>query len=207
MERGLLFRETTILHAYPFNWRDGTPLLSYAKRSWYIRTTAVKDKLLANNRINWNPDHIRTGRFGKWLENNVDWALSRERFWGTPLPIWVSEDGEQHCVGSVSELEELTQRDLSGLELHRPYVDEITFSKEGKVFKRVPYTVDVWFESGAMPYAQWHFLGDASNEDVRGAFRDNFPADYICEAIDQTRGWFYSLHALATLHRQRQRFG
>jgi isoleucyl-tRNA synthetase len=200
LEHGLLFRETTILHAYPFNWRDDTPLLSYAKRSWYIRTTALKEKLLANNdRINWYPDHIRTGRFGRWLEGNVDWALSRERFWGTPLPVWVSEDGDQHCVGSVSELEDLTGRDLSDLELHRPYVDEVTFVKDGKVFKRVPYTVDVWFESGAMPYAQWHFLGDASNEDVRRAFGDNFPADYICEAIDQTRGWFYSLHALATL--------
>ena len=196
LERGLLYRETRIKHAYPFCWRCKTPLLYYAKSSWYIRTTAVKDKLLENNQdINWYPGHIQTGRFGKWLENNVDWALSRERYWGAPLPIWVSEDGQDnHCVGSVAELEELTGQDFSELELHRPYVDDITFEKDGKTFRRLPYTVDVWFESGAMPYAQWHYPFE--NEDKLEA---NFPADYICEAIDQTRGWFYSLHAISTL--------
>ncbi len=201
LERGLMWKRGTLRHAYPFNWRDDTPLMNVAKRSWYIRTSALKDRLLANNdKVHWYPDHIRTGRFGKWLENNVDWALSRERFWGAPLPIWVSEDGsEQLCVGSVAELSVLTGRDLSGLELHRPYVDDITFERDGKTFRRVPYTVDVWFESGAMPYAQWHYQGQASSPEAAAALADNFPADYICEAVDQTRGWFYSLHALATL--------
>jgi isoleucyl-tRNA synthetase len=194
-ERGLLYREARIKHAYPFCWRCGTPLLYYAKSSWYLRTSSLKDKLISNNqKINWYPEHIKTGRFGKWLEGNVDWALSRERYWGAPLPIWISEDGqEQVCVGSVKELEQLTGKDLSNLELHRPYVDDIQFTKNGKTFKRVPYTVDVWFESGAMPYAQWHYPFENKSELAK-----NFPADYICEAIDQTRGWFYSLHALST---------
>ncbi len=199
--RGLMYRSGTVRHGYPFNWRDDTPLMNVAKRGWYIRTTAVKDLLLANNAvIGWHPEHMREGRFGRWLENNVDWALSRERYWGAPLPIWRSEDGEDAvCVGSVRELEELTGRDLAGLDLHRPYVDEVTFERGGKVYRREPYTVDVWFESGAMPYAQWHYLGDDSPPEVVERLRRNFPADYICEAVDQTRGWFYSLHALATL--------
>jgi isoleucyl-tRNA synthetase len=199
--RGLMYRSGTVRHGYPFNWRDDKPLMNVAKRGWYIRTTAVKDLLLSNNAvIGWHPEHMREGRFGRWLENNVDWALSRERYWGAPLPIWRSEDGEDVvCVGSVRELEELTGRDLSGLDLHRPYVDEVTFVKDGKLFRREPYTVDVWFESGAMPYAQWHYRGEESPPEVVEALRRNFPADYICEAVDQTRGWFYSLHALATL--------
>ena len=201
LDRGLMYHRTTIRHAYPFNWRDGKPLMNVAKKSWYIRTTAVKDKLLANNdAITWVPDSIRTGRFGRWLENNVDWAISRERYWGCPLPIWESEDGgDRVCVGSVAELEQLSGRDLSELELHRPYVDEVTFERDGRTYRRVPYTVDVWFESGAMPYAQRHYLGEASSPSDRAAFERSFPADYICEAIDQTRGWFYSLHALGTL--------
>jgi len=198
--RGLMYRAGTIRHGYPFNWRDGKPLMNVAKRGWYIRTTAVKDLLLKNNSvIGWHPEHVRDGRFGRWLENNVDWALSRERYWGAPLPIWRSEDGDTVCVGTVRELEELAGRDLSDLDLHRPYVDEVTFVKDGKLYRREPYTVDVWFESGAMPYAQWHYLGDDSPPEVVETFKRNFPADYICEAVDQTRGWFYSLHALATL--------
>ncbi len=192
---GSMFRSGRILHAYAFCWRDDTPLLFYAKNSWYIRTTLIKDKLLANNaRINWVPENVGTGRFGKWLENNIDWSLSRERYWGCPLPIWQSEDGDKICVGSVEELGRLAGRDLSGLDLHRPFVDEITFERDGKTFSRVPYTIDCWFESGAMPYAQWHYPFENQKE-----FLENFPADFICEAVDQTRGWFYTLHAIATL--------
>ncbi len=199
-ERGLMFRSGTILHSYPFNWRDGKPLMNVAKKSWYIKTTLLKDKLLeANADINWHPESIGTGRFGRWLENNVDWALSRERFWGTTMPIWESPSGKRICVGSVAELEEYVGRDLSDLDLHRPYVDEITFGHEGETYRRVPFVVDVWFESGAMPYAQWGYQGERSPEPVKKAFEESFPADYISEAIDQTRGWFYSLHALATL--------
>ena len=197
---GHMLDHGTIRHAYPFNWRDDKPLLNVAKKSWYIRTSVLKERLLElNDRIGWHPDHIRTGRFGKWLENNVDWALSRERYWGTPMPVWRAEDGETIVVGSVAELAELVGRDLTGLDLHRPAVDELTFERGGKTFRRVPYTVDVWFESGAMPYAQWHYIGEGSPPGAVEALADHFPADYICEAIDQTRGWFYSLHALATL--------
>lgn len=200
LERGLMFRSGTILHSYPFNWRDGKPLMNVAKKSWYIKTTEVKDRLLENNRdINWYPPGIGTGRFGRWLENNVDWALSRERFWGCTLPVWESESGRRVCVGSVKELEGYVGRDLSDLDLHRPFVDEITFTLDGETFRRLPYVVDVWFESGAMPWAQWGYQGELSPEAVQKHFADNFPADYICEAVDQTRGWFYSLHALATL--------
>jgi len=198
---GLMYRRDTIRHAYPFNWRDDQPLMNVAKKSWYIRTTKLKDELLANNdAVTWVPDHVRTGRFGKWLENNVDWAVSRERYWGCPLPVWEAEDGSDRiCVGSVAELAQLAGRDLSDLELHRPYVDDVVFEKGGRTYRRVPYTVDVWFESGAMPYAQHHYLGDGTAPEDRAAFERSFPADYICEAIDQTRGWFYSLHALGTL--------
>ncbi|HLF00514.1 MAG TPA: isoleucine--tRNA ligase [Anaerolineales bacterium] len=196
-DRGLLFRAETYLHTYPFCWRCGTPLLYYARSTWYIETTKFKEQLVGlNNTINWVPDHIRTGRFGNWLENNIDWALGRERYWGTALPVWVDEDGNMVCVGSVEELSKLAGRDLSDLDLHRPYVDEVTFPnpKTGKTMKRVPELIDVWFDSGAMPVAQWHYPFE--NKEM---FEEQFPADYICEAIDQTRGWFYSLHAISTL--------
>jgi len=192
--RGLMFRAQTYRHSYPFGWRTGDPLLYIAKTAWFIRTTSFKDQLLANNeKIRWVPDSIKEGRFGNWLENNVDWALSRERFWGTPLPLWT--DGERCvCVGSVGELAQLCGRDLSALDLHRPAIDDVTFVQDGREFRRVPEVIDVWFDSGAMPYAQWHYPFE--NKPV---FEGAFPADFICEAVDQTRGWFYSLHAIATM--------
>jgi len=198
--RGLLYRSEKVIHTYPFCWRCETPLLYYAKQTWYIRTTAVKEELISGNtEINWYPDYIKHGRFGNWLENNVDWAFSRERYWGTPLNIWrCSSCDNYECVGGVDELR--TQSSLSGLttplDLHRPYVDEITFACpkcDGRM-QRVPEVIDCWFDSGAMPVAQWHYPFE--NEDK---FKQNFPADFICEAVDQTRGWFYSLHAISTL--------
>jgi isoleucyl-tRNA synthetase len=196
-ERGLLLKSGTYLHTYPFCWRCNTALLYYARSTWYIATTKHKQQLVQlNQTINWYPGHIRDGRFGNWLENNVDWALGRERFWGTPLPIWIDEDGETLLVGSLAELSKLAARDLSGLDLHRPYVDEITFPNPttGKLMRRIPEVIDCWFDSGAMPVAQWHHPFENHAE-----FKEQFPADYICEAVDQTRGWFYSLHAIATM--------
>ena len=194
-ERGLMFRSETYRHSYPFGWRTGDPIIYYAKNAWYIRTSDYCDRMVELNRtIKWVPENIRDGRFGRWLEGNIDWALSRERFWGTPLPVWTDGDGDYVIVGSVGELENLTGRDLSELDLHRPAVDEVTFEKGGKIFSRVPEVIDAWFDSGAMSYAQWHYPFE--NEDT---FENHFPADYICEAIDQTRGWFYTLHAIATL--------
>ncbi|MFQ5925657.1 MAG: isoleucine--tRNA ligase, partial [Dehalococcoidia bacterium] len=198
--RGLLYRSERIRHTYPFCWRCSTPLLYYAKPSWYIRTTAKKEGLIAENeKINWYPEHIKRGRFGDWLESNVDWAFSRERYWGTPLPIWKCEScGDCDCVGGVSELR--GKPGLAGfedsLDLHRPFVDEVTFACprcQGRM-RRLPEVLDAWFDSGAMPVAQWHYPFE--NEELFAAF---FPADYICEAVDQTRGWFYTLHALSTL--------
>jgi isoleucyl-tRNA synthetase len=197
-ERGLLFKGERVRHAYPFCWRCKTPLLYYAKRSWYIRTTAMKDRLIANNeQINWVPDHIKRGRFGNWLENNIDWAVSRERYWGTPLPIWTCEScGEIEVVGSVAELSERVGTDMSDLDLHRPYVDTPSWdcSACGGTMQRVPDVADAWFDSGAMPVAQWHYPFE--NREVFEAAQQ---ADFISEAIDQTRGWFYTLHALSTL--------
>jgi isoleucyl-tRNA synthetase len=199
--RGLLFRSETIRHTYPFCWRCATPLLYYAKQTWYIRTTALKGELIArNDEINWYPEHIKYGRFGDWLQNNVDWAFSRERYWGTPLPVWRCQSCNSYeCVGGIEELKKKPK--FSGfkepLDLHRPFVDELSFScsKCGGVMKRLPEVIDCWFDSGAMPIAQYHYPFDNKTllEDGR------FPADYISEAVDQTRGWFYSLHAISTL--------
>lgn len=197
-ERGLLLKSARVRHSYPFCWRCTTPLLYYAKRSWYIRTTAVKQHLIENNQhIYWVPDHIRDGRFGNWLENNIDWAISRERYWGTPIPIWISDDGQHmECIGSLQELEEKVGRSLQDLDLHRPYVDELTWeAPDGHgTMRRIPDVADCWFDSGAMQIAQWHYPFE--NQDH---FTSAHPADYICEAVDQTRGWFYTLHAIGTL--------
>ncbi|MCK4581392.1 MAG: isoleucine--tRNA ligase [Dehalococcoidia bacterium] len=198
--RGLLFRSETIIHTYPFCWRCGSPLLYYVKRSWYIKTTMVKDRLISGNaEVNWYPDYIKHGRFGDWLANNVDWAFSRERYWGTPLNIWqCSSCGHSECVGGVDELRAKPNvRGLKAhLDLHRPYVDEIAFSccECGADMWRVPEVIDCWFDSGAMIIAQWHYPFENIDR-----FKQNFPADFVCEAIDQTRGWFYSLHAISTL--------
>jgi isoleucyl-tRNA synthetase len=199
--RGLLLSRGVIRHTYPFCWRCDTPLLYYAKPTWYIRTTAVKDKLIAaNEKINWYPEHVKNGRFGDWLRNNVDWALSRERYWGTPLPIW-------HCTGcgthdAIGSREELLQRAADAkvaaelTDLHRPYIDrvELRCLECGGLMRRIPELMDVWFDSGAMPYAQWHYPFENQT-----TFDRMFPADFICEAVDQTRGWFYTLHAEAVL--------
>jgi isoleucyl-tRNA synthetase len=196
-ERGLLFRVEQYEHSYPHCWRCHTPLLYYALPSWYIRTTQVKDLMLAENeRTNWQPPTIKHGRYGEWLRNNVDWALSRTRYWGTPLPIW--ECGEQHltCAGSLAELSELAAQDLSGLDPHRPYVDEVTLTcpECGGEARRVPEVIDAWYDSGSMPFARLGAPWQNAEE-----FRRTYPAQFICEAIDQTRGWFYSLMAVGCL--------
>lgn len=197
--RGLLFRSEKFVHSYPHCWRHRTPLIYYARDAWYIRTTDFKDRMVAHNRtVKWYPPEIQQGRFGNWLENNIDWSLSRDRYWGTPLPIWIDEDsGDRICIGSRAELE--TGRMRNGapvppdLDLHKPYVDNVVFEKNGKRYVRTPEVIDVWFDSGAMPYAQWHYPFE--NRDV---FERQYPADFICEGVDQTRGWFYSLMAIST---------
>ena len=195
--RGLLVRRLPYEHNYPFCWRCDTPLIYYAKSSWYVKTTARKDAVLgANEEVDWYPDHLKHGRFGKWLENNIDWSLSRDRYWGTPLPVWRCANNHDTVIGSREELGELAGKDLSTLELHRPYVDEVTFAcpECGAEAKRVTSVIDAWFDSGSMPVAQWHYPFEN-----RDKFETRFPADYICEAIDQTRGWFYSLLAISAL--------
>ncbi|MGN6254696.1 MAG: isoleucine--tRNA ligase [Solirubrobacterales bacterium] len=197
--RGLLFREQVYEHSYPHCWRCGTPLLYYAKSSWYVATSQVRDQLLANNEeIGWHPEHVKHGRFGKWLENNVDWALSRDRYWGTPLPIWeCTGEGceERFCAGSVAELRERAREPVPD-DLHRPYIDGVTLGCErcGGVMRRLVSVIDTWYDSGAMPFAQFHYPFEG-----KGEFEERFPADYICEAQDQTRGWFYTLLAESTL--------
>jgi len=199
VQRGLLFREQVYEHSYPHCWRCGTPLLYYAKSSWYIATSQVRDQMLANNEeIGWHPEHVKHGRFGKWLENNVDWALSRDRYWGTPLPIWeCTGEGceERYCAGSVAELRERAREPVPD-DLHRPYIDGVTLDCErcGGVMRRVLSVIDTWYDSGAMPFAQFHYPFEGQEE-----FEERFPADYICEAQDQTRGWFYTLLAESTL--------
>ncbi len=217
-DAGKLYRKEMITHTYPYSWRYDVPVIYYARESWYIRTTAIAERMVELNKtINWCPPEIGSGRFGNWLEDNKDWALSRERFWGSPLPLWVSEDfaigddassGKMFAIGSVAELREgfididskqlllgdALDRGLVELDLHKPFVDRIYFIKDGKRFNRTPELVDVWFDSGSMPFAQLHYPFEHREE-----FDASFPADFIAEGVDQTRGWFYTLHAIATL--------
>ncbi len=198
--RGLLFRHVPYEHSYPHCWRCHTALLYYAQPSWYVRTTAVKEALLRENETTtWYPETIKWGRYGDWLNNNIDWALSRSRYWGTPLPIWRCTEDHQTCVGSLAELSVLTGTDQSGLDPHRPFIDEVTFACPAQgcaaVATRVPEVIDAWFDSGSMPFAQW---GYPHVEGSKEKFEAAYPADFICEAIDQTRGWFYTLMAVGT---------
>jgi isoleucyl-tRNA synthetase len=217
-DAGKLYRKEMITHTYPYSWRYDVPVIYYARESWYIRTTAIADRMVELNKtINWCPPEIGTGRFGNWLEDNKDWALSRERFWGSPLPLWVSENfvigddaasGKMFAIGSVAELREgfididgeqsllgdALDRGVVELDLHKPFVDRIYFIRDGVRFNRTPELVDVWFDSGSMPFAQLHYPFENREE-----FDASFPADFIAEGVDQTRGWFYTLHAIATL--------
>ena len=218
-DRGLLFHREQYLHDYPFCWRsEEDPLIQYPRKSWFIKTTEFKDRMLQNNgQITWLPEHIKDGRFGKFLESNVDWALSRERYWGTPLPIWVCEKtGKMEAVGSYDEL--LAKPGIDGTQaweaakkanpklpddlcVHKPYIDEVTYDSpfaKGARMRRVTEVIDCWYDAGAMPFAQWGYRGQAEGTPAE-RFNSQFPADFISEAIDQTRGWFYSLLAISTM--------
>ena len=197
--RGVLFRQLQFEHSYPHCWRCHTPLMYYAQPSWYIRTTAIKDQLIAQNaKTDWHPETIKTGRYGDWLENNIDWAISRNRYWGTPLPLWRCPENHLHCVGSLAELSDLSGQDLQATDPHRPFVDDITFPcpECSQTMNRVSEVIDCWYDSGAMPFAQW---GYPHKEGSVAALEAAYPADFICEAIDQTRGWFYTLMTIGTL--------
>jgi len=199
--RGLLLRAETITHAYPLCWRCDTPLIYFARTSWYIRTTAVKERLLAvNDEVDWHPEHIRTGRYGDWLSNNVDWALSRERYWGTPLPIWRCPNLHDTAIGSLAELSERAGRDVTGIDPHRPAIDEVAFAcpECAERSTRLPEVIDTWYDSGAMPFAQWGYHPELGRGLDRFDPKDP-AADFIAEAIDQTRGWFYTLMAEGVL--------
>ena len=197
--RGFLFDKSKYEHSYPYCWRCKTPLIYYARDSWYIRMSDLRETMIAENQdIHWEPSHIRDGRFGEWLDGVKDWAISRERYWATPLPIWESADGERICIGSFEELRAQAKNASKigdDFDPHRPFVDEVVLVKDGKEYRRVPEVMDVWFDSGAMPFAQDHYPFE-NKEWVEGA---GYPADYISEAIDQTRGWFYTLHAVGAL--------
>ena len=195
--RGLLFDAPKFEHDYPFCWRCDTPLIYYARDTWFVKMTAVREDLIANNnKVNWIPESIGKGRFGDWLKNVQDWGISRNRYWGTPLNIWECECGKRHAIGSIAELKEMSDNCPDDIELHRPYIDAVTIKcpECSKEMHRVSEVIDCWFDSGAMPFAQWHYPFE--NEDI---FKENFPADFISEAVDQTRGWFYSLMAISTL--------
>ena len=195
-EHNQLFDAHKHMHSYPHCWRCDTPLLYYPKDSWFVAMTQMRDKLLENNnKVNWYPDNIRTGRFGKFLENVIDWGISRDRYWGTPLPIWQCECGHKECIGSRAELEEKATTDCKGIELHKPYVDGIKLKcpECGKEMTRTHEVIDCWFDSGSMPFAQWHYPFENKEK-----FEANFPAQFISEAVDQTRGWFYTLMAIST---------
>lgn len=205
-KEGKLYKKETIIHTYPFSWRhQDVPVIYYARESWFIRTTSIADRMVElNKQINWQPPEVGSGRFGNWLEENKDWALSRDRFWATPLPLWLSEDGDVFAVGSIEQLKEgfieesgkrISLRDLKEIDLHKPFVDKILFEKNGKIYKRTPEVIDVWFDSGSMPFAQYHYPFE-NKEEFEKKF---FPSQFICEGIDQTRGWFYTLHAIATM--------
>lgn len=203
---GKLYKKETITHTYPFSWRhEDVPIIYYARESWFIKTTSVAQRMVELNKtINWQPPEIGAGRFGNWLEENKDWALSRDRFWATPLPIWINDDGDMFAVGSIEELKEgfieengkrISVKDVDEIDLHKPFVDKIFFERNGKIYKRTPELIDAWFDSGSMPFAQYHYPFE-NKELFEKKF---FPADFICEGIDQTRGWFYTMHAIATM--------